>query len=165
MDFKDIQELIEKIDKSSISLLELKIDDLYIKMDKSLNRTDSVKKEEVNNTVNKAMPIQSEVVEAKVAENIMSSTEVKNEMSISNDENLDIITSPMVGTFYEAPGVGQNAFVSVGQKIKQGDTLCIVEAMKLMNEIEAEFDGEIVEILVSNGQMVEFGTELFKVRR
>ena len=69
--------------------------------------------------------------------------------------------SPMVGTFYRAPGPNAAAFVEVGQQVKAGDTLCIIEAMKLMNEIEAEKSGTVKEILVENGTPVEFGEPLF----
>ncbi|MDR2679068.1 MAG: acetyl-CoA carboxylase biotin carboxyl carrier protein [Zoogloeaceae bacterium] len=71
------------------------------------------------------------------------------------------VKSPMVGTFYRSPSPGANAFVEVGQSVKAGDTLCIIEAMKLLNEIEADVSGVIKEILVENGQPVEFGEPLF----
>ena len=71
------------------------------------------------------------------------------------------VTSPMVGTFYRAPSPGADPFVEVGQDVKKGDTLCIIEAMKLLNEIEAETSGKIKAILVENGQPVEFGQALF----
>ena len=74
-----------------------------------------------------------------------------------------IITSPMVGTFYTKPSPNSDPYVKVGQKVKKGDVLCIIEAMKLMNEIEAEFDGEIKEILVKDGESVEYGKPLFKL--
>jgi acetyl-CoA carboxylase biotin carboxyl carrier protein len=75
------------------------------------------------------------------------------------------ITSPIVGTFYRAPAPDAPPFVENGAKVKKGQTLCILEAMKLMNELEAEFDCEIIAILVENGKMAEFGTPLFEVRR
>jgi acetyl-CoA carboxylase biotin carboxyl carrier protein len=81
------------------------------------------------------------------------------------DPGAAIITSPFVGTFYRAPAPGAEPFVQVGTKVKQGQTLCIVEAMKLMNEIEAEYLGTIVDILVENGQSVEFGQPLFRVQK
>ena len=74
-----------------------------------------------------------------------------------------IITSPMVGTFYMKPSPNADPYVKVGQKVKKGDVLCIIEAMKLMNEIEAEFDGTIKEILVKDGESVEYGKPLFEV--
>ena len=73
------------------------------------------------------------------------------------------LTSPMVGTFYSAPSPDAEPFVKVGQTVKEGDVVCIVEAMKLMNEIEAEFSGKIVEICVSDGQPVEFGQVLMYI--
>jgi acetyl-CoA carboxylase biotin carboxyl carrier protein len=74
-----------------------------------------------------------------------------------------LITSPVVGTFYRAPSPDASAFVDVGTQVKKGQPLCIVEAMKLMNEIEAEQDGKIVAILVQNGQSVEYGQPLFRL--
>ena len=75
------------------------------------------------------------------------------------------VKSPIVGLFYAAPAENADPYVNIGDKIKKGQTLCIVEAMKLMNEITAEEDGEILEICVTNGQVVEFGTELFRIKR
>jgi acetyl-CoA carboxylase biotin carboxyl carrier protein len=72
-----------------------------------------------------------------------------------------VVKSPMVGTFYRSPSPGASAFVEIGQTVKPGDTLCIIEAMKLLNEIEAEVGGTVKEILVDNGQPVEFGQPLF----
>lgn len=75
------------------------------------------------------------------------------------------VTSPMVGLFYAAPAENAEPYVTLGDQVKKGQTLCIVEAMKLMNEITAECDGVIEKICVANGQMVEYGTELFRIRR
>ena len=80
------------------------------------------------------------------------------------EENYKIIKSPMVGTFYASSSPDKDPYVKVGDKVKKGQVVCIVEAMKLMNEIESEFDGEIVEICVNNQDMVEYGTPLFKVK-
>jgi acetyl-CoA carboxylase biotin carboxyl carrier protein len=80
-----------------------------------------------------------------------------------NDRRLMEITSPMVGTFYRAPAPDEAPFVDVGDRIRVGQTVCIIEAMKLMNELEAEISGEVVEILVQNGEPVEFGQVLMKV--
>jgi acetyl-CoA carboxylase biotin carboxyl carrier protein len=81
------------------------------------------------------------------------------------DERVDYVTSPFVGTFYRSPSPDAAPFVEVGSVIREGQPLCIIEAMKLMNEIESERAGTIVEILVENGKPVEFGQRLFKVRR
>ncbi|HVY45902.1 MAG TPA: acetyl-CoA carboxylase biotin carboxyl carrier protein [Minicystis sp.] len=82
-----------------------------------------------------------------------------------NDENAVFVTSPFVGTFYRSPSPDAPPFVEVGSSIREGQALCIVEAMKLMNEIEADCSGTIVEILAENGKPVEFGQKLFKVKK
>src|SRR5215472_2145306 len=79
-------------------------------------------------------------------------------------EDLHIVKSPIVGTYYEAPSPGAEAFVKVGQAVESGQTLCIVEAMKLMNEIESDASGEVIRIFVENGQPVEYGQPLFGIR-
>lgn len=83
----------------------------------------------------------------------------------SNEEGVVFVTSPLVGTFYRSPTPDAPAFVDVGARIRPGQRLCIVEAMKLMNEIESELEGTIVEILCENGKPVEYGQKLFKVRK
>jgi len=80
------------------------------------------------------------------------------------DPKIHLVKSPLVGTFYRAPAPGQPEFVQIGKKVNKGDTLCIVEAMKVMNTIEADASGEVVEILVEAGSVVEFGTALVKIR-
>lgn len=80
------------------------------------------------------------------------------------DPNLVKITSPMVGTFYRAPAPDEAPFVSIGERIRVGQTVCIIEAMKLMNELESEVSGEVVEILVQNGEPVEFNQPLIRLR-
>jgi acetyl-CoA carboxylase biotin carboxyl carrier protein len=83
----------------------------------------------------------------------------------TSDGNVSYITSPFVGTFYRSPSPESAPFVDVGTHVKKGQVLCIVEAMKLMNEIEAEVEGTIVQILVENGQAVEYGEPLYKIRQ
>ena len=81
-----------------------------------------------------------------------------------SDENLHVVKSPIVGTFYAAAGPGADPFVTVGAKVESGQALCIIEAMKLMNEIESDVAGEVVRIFVENGQPVEYGEPLFGIR-
>lgn len=83
----------------------------------------------------------------------------------ASNSNLTDVTSPMVGVFYAAPTENSEPFVKVGDKVSKGDVLCIVEAMKLMNEITAECDGTIAEVCLKNGDVVEFGTVLFRIER
>lgn len=82
---------------------------------------------------------------------------------IEKEESGNIVKSPMVGTFYIKPSPTAECYVEVGKEVKKGDVLCIIEAMKLMNEIESEYAGKVVEILVKDGDMVEYGTPLFKL--
>ncbi|MDI3286324.1 acetyl-CoA carboxylase biotin carboxyl carrier protein [Polyangium sp. 15x6] len=82
-----------------------------------------------------------------------------------SDEKCDFVTSPFVGTFYRSPSPDAPPFVEVGSAIRKGQALCIIEAMKLMNEIESDSDGTLVEILAENGKPVEFGQKLFKIRK
>jgi len=77
----------------------------------------------------------------------------------------EIVASPMVGVFYRSPAADAPPFVEAGSRFRPGDPLCILEAMKVMNTLEAEFDGEVIEIMAENGSLVEYGTPLFKVRR
>jgi acetyl-CoA carboxylase biotin carboxyl carrier protein len=83
------------------------------------------------------------------------------------DEELElaVITSPIVGTFYRSPDPSSPAFVDVGQTIRKGQTLCIIEAMKLMNEIESEYEGQVVKVYVENGQPVQYGERMFAIKR
>jgi len=83
----------------------------------------------------------------------------------SADPNIVFVTSPFVGTFYRAPSPESDPFVAVNGTVKKGQTLCIIEAMKLMNEIEAEFAGTVLEVLVDSGKSVEFGQKLFKIKK
>lgn len=91
----------------------------------------------------------------------------KNEIEENTEENIiqgNIVTSPMVGTFYLKPSPTSQPYVEVGKEVKKGDTLCMIEAMKLMNEIESEWDGKIIEILVKDGEPVEYGKPLFRIK-
>ena len=81
------------------------------------------------------------------------------------DPNVVFVTSPFVGTFYKAPSPEAEPFVAINGSVKKGQTLCIIEAMKLMNEIEAEFAGTVLEVLVDSGKSVEFGQKLFKIKK
>ena len=108
--------------------------------------------------------------------NMSSNTKVENKSTNIQQENTtkqiiqenreegNIVKSPMVGTFYIKPSPTSEPFVEIGKSIKKGDTLCIIEAMKLMNEIESEFTGNLAEILVQDGQTVEYGTPLFIIK-
>lgn len=97
-------------------------------------------------------------------QNINTTTEIKKSEETIN-EDLNYQNAPLVGTFYAAPKPGEPKFVEVGQKVSKGQTLCIIEAMKIFNEIESDFDGEIAEILVNDSSPVEFNQPIFSLRK
>jgi len=86
------------------------------------------------------------------------------ETAAEEDIELAVVKSPIVGTFYRSPEPGADSFVEIGSTVKKGQVLCIIEAMKLMNEIDSEYDGELVNIYVENGQAVQYGERLFAIR-
>ena len=166
MDYKNIQELIKTVSDSQITCFEIETEGIRIKMEK--------KQEQV---VVERIPASSAHIETATQnqlnrENIemqeVHATNIENDVSKNTvktipDENIFIVKSPIVGTMYTSPSAESKNFVKVGSIVKVGDTLCILEAMKLMNEIESEVDGEILEVLVSNEDMVEYGQPLFKI--
>ena len=152
MDLKDIKKLLEAFDKSTATILEYENDEYRIYLDKSLNQVAT--QAPVQTTI---QPTSHTVAESEVVQNEAS-------QNIECEEG-EIITSPMVGTFYQAPSPGAAAFVKEGDMVKKGSTVAIIEAMKIMNEIEAEFDCKILEILVSDGEPVEFDQPLFRVEK
>jgi acetyl-CoA carboxylase biotin carboxyl carrier protein len=95
---------------------------------------------------------------------VANGTSVKPDLSEEEGPELAIVKSPIVGTFYRASEPGAKSFVEVGDSVKKGQVLCIIEAMKLMNEIDSEYDGEVVNIYVENGQAVQYGERLFAIR-
>ena len=111
---------------------------------------------------------EKEVIEVKQKsiENNIESTEKRIEKQEENKckEDYKIIKSPMVGTFYASPSPDKAPFVKVGDNIKKGQIVCIVEAMKLMNEIESEFDGKVIEVCIKDGDVVDYGKPLFKIK-
>lgn len=163
MSFKEIRELIDVIDKSQISLMELNYDKIYLKLDKSINRQESVTIKRLDKNYKEDL---KDVVNLK-NNNLKNDNDVINVENVSSEveDDAQYIVSPMVGTVYLAPAPDKKPYVSKGNDIKNGDVVCIVEAMKLMNEIESEFSGKIAEVLVNNGQMVEYGQKLFKIKK
>ena len=150
---KELKELIKSFDRSATQVLELETEEFRIYLDKGSSGTAPL-----------PAPAESQPQLSQPAQPqpLPASSEVKEEQKVEEGE---IITSPMVGTFYQAPSPDSPPYVRVGDKVKKGDTLCIIEAMKIMNELEAEFDCEILEVLVEDGQPVEFDTPLFRVKR
>ena len=143
---REIKDLMRFFDGSDISKLKIKNGEFSIELQKGFEAA----------TVVAAAPV---AVTAPVA---VLTTETP---AVETKEIGDSIKSPMVGTFYSAPAPGADAFVKVGTVVKKGQTVGIIEAMKIMNEIEAEFDCRIIEILLEDGQPVEFDMPLFAVEK
>lgn len=148
MNYNDIQQIIKTMIDSNLTSLELEYEGVSLKLKKGAEETVVEQKKEVKPVKNESSVKKTDIPEKAVAE----------------EENMGVVESPIVGTFYASSGPDKEPFVSIGSKVKKGQILCIIEAMKLMNEIESEMDGEVAEILVKDGDMVEYGAPLFKVR-
>lgn len=161
MKIQEIRELIKLIDQSSIDEFSFENDGSKIKLKKHNGFTTVVNQPTVIEKHAPATP----VFEALAQTNAPKTTPVAEVAQAKiEDANLHKIVSPMVGTFYASPNPESGPYVKVGDKVKLDGVVCIVEAMKLFNEIEAEVSGEIVEILVEDGQLVEYGQPLFLVK-
>ena len=151
MNYEEIKKLIDDMGNSKIDELSIEFPD-GVKI--------SMKKDKVPTMPISASKIE-EIPSIAVPEKEMEKTETKKK---EITEEYKIVKSPMVGTFYSKSSPTADPYVEVGKQVKKGDILCIVEAMKLMNEIESEFDGEVVEICVKDGEMVDYGKPLFKLK-
>ena len=163
LDHEDLNRLIEKISTSDIQEFLLEGEDFKLEIKRNLFEQNQVP----NNLVSNASFDKQAITNQKsINDNvsIASESEVP-QVAPPGRSDLTEITAPMVGTFYRAAAPGEEPFVEVGNNIKVGQTICILEAMKLMNEIESEFNAEIVEILVENGTPVEFGQVLMRVKQ
>ena len=163
---QEIRELIKAIDHSSIEEFTFEHEGSKIKIKKNLGVEGSSALHSVQQPT--AALVANQVVTKQPTDRVEMNVPVSEPViaeTISEVEiNLHKITSPMVGTFYHSPSPDLDPYVKVGSKVSNDSIVCIVEAMKLFNEIEAEVNGEIVEILVKNGQLVEFGQPLFLVK-
>ena len=165
LDHDDLNRLIEKISSSDIQEFSLEGEDFKLEIKRNLFNNNqssnnflapqnSLEKQQIIATQNSSS---DNIALANMAETA--------QVPPPGRSDLVEITSPMVGTFYRASAPGEEPFVELGTKVKVGQTICILEAMKLMNEIESEFNAEIVEILVENGTPVEFGQVLMRVKQ
>ena len=160
---EDINRLIEKISTSDIQEFLLEGEDFKLEIKRNLFDNNQV----TYNLVSSASSDRQVIANKKTINDSVSlvNEPEKPQVAPPGRSGLTEITSPMVGTFYRAAAPGEEPFVEIGNNIKVGQTICILEAMKLMNEIESEFNAEIVEILVENGTPVEFGQVLMRVKQ
>lgn len=142
MEYEKIKQLIEEMGNSKLTAVDIEFPD---------GTKISMKKDKMQEKIIQNTPI----VENNTIEN-----QIKED---KNEKKGNIIKSPMVGTFYLKPSPAAEPYIEIGKEVKKGDVLCIIEAMKLMNEIESEYTGKITEILVKDGETVEYGTPLFRI--
>jgi len=163
LDHDDLNRLIEKISTSDIQEFSLEGEDFKLEIKRNLFDQNQVTNNLVSKTTFDRQPITNQ---KSINDNVSIVNEPETpQVPPPGRSDLTEITSPMVGTFYRAAAPGDDPFVEIGNNIKVGQTICILEAMKLMNEIESEFNAEIVEILVENGTPVEFGQVLMRVKQ
>ena len=149
MKYEEIKKLMDDMGESKLTAIDIEFPDgIKISMKKEGAKQEIIK-QDITPVVKPAQALVNTVVAEKVEEKQVEGNVVK---------------SPMVGTFYSKSSPTANKFVEIGSKVKKGDVLCIIEAMKLMNEIESEFDGEVVEVCVEDGQMVDYGKPLFIIK-
>jgi len=163
LDHDDLNRLIEKISTSDIQEFLLEGEDFKIEIKRNVFDQNQVTNNLVsNNSFDKQINSNQKSINDNVS--LVSEPETP-QVAPPGRSDLTEITSPMVGTFYRAAAPGEEPFIEVGSNVKVGQTICILEAMKLMNEIESEFNAEIIEILVENGTPVEFGQVLMRVKQ
>ncbi|MBT2582283.1 acetyl-CoA carboxylase biotin carboxyl carrier protein [Planococcus sp. ISL-109] len=165
MKIQEIREIIKLVDNSSINEFSYEFEGVKVKIKKDASNAGvqaPAQPQAAAETVQAApAPKQAEPQAAAQSE---QPSETEADSNGAADQDLHKILSPMVGTFYQSPSPEEDAYVAVGTKVSADQVVCIVEAMKLFNEIEAEVDGEIAEILVKDGQLVEYGQPLFLVK-
>lgn len=153
MEFEHLIKLINTVSASNLTCFRYEASGIKLRMQKGSGRGETSLEETEQNFTNDA------AVHSVTEASLGSDSGVSAEPSQGN-----VITSPLVGTYYCAPSEGAEPFVSVGDSVKTGQTLAIIEAMKLMNEIESEYSGTVAEIFVKNGQPVEYGQPLFRIK-
>ena len=151
MNIEELKELLELISERNITEFELEEEGVRIKIKKAAAAA--------NGPVETAVSVLEDAPAASSADTAAVSPSAE-----ASENGLAFVTSPMVGTFYRQPEPGAEPFAREGDVVKKGQVLCIIEAMKLMNEIESELHGELVKILVENGQTVQYGDRLFAIR-
>ena len=152
MNIKEIKEMLQLMADHGLTEIEIEKDGMKIKLKKGVSGKYNAEEVPGMSSMVVPMPHSAEKAGGESAQAL-------------EPANISTVRSPMVGTFYASPAPDQAAYVSVGKRVKEGDVLCIVEAMKLMNEIKAEAGGTVTEVLVKNGTPVEFDQPLFKIQK
>ena len=158
MNFKQIQQLIKFVSKTDVAEVNIENNNFKINIKGSKSKVNEASAPIVQQSV----PIPIQTPQPVVAPTPISQSD-KIEDSVSSNDSYKTIKSPIIGTFYRKPSPDKDAFVNVGDTVNEGDTLCVIEAMKLFNEIESDFSGKIVKILVEDASPVEFDQPLFLI--
>lgn len=158
MNQKELKELIDFLIEKDISEFELERGDVKVRIKRGADQATMV-----THSVPMAMPVAAPVMQ-QAAPVAAAASPSAAPSAAAVEDGLHVVKSPIVGTFYESPAPGALPFVKPGDQVAAGQVLCIIEAMKLMNEIEADASGEIVKIIAKNGQPVEYGQPLFSIR-
>lgn len=159
MEYEKIKQLMDDMGNSKLTELEIEFPDgIKISMKKNAGKCH-------NNVSNSTESCNSNVAVMQNGDEVIESNVPDNEQreEASKKVSGNVVKAPMVGTFYSKPSPDAKPYVEVGKEVKKGDTLCIIEAMKLMNEIESDFTGVVKQILVKDGEPIEYGTELFVI--
>ena len=142
MEYENIKQLIEEMGNSKLTAVDIEFPD---------GTKISMKKDKMQEKIIQSIPIvENNTIENQIKEN-------------KNEKKGNIIKSPMVGIFYLKPSPTAEPYIEIGKEVKKGDVLCIIEAMKLMNELESEYTGKVTEVLVKDGEAVEYGTPLLRI--
>ena len=182
MNLKEIKELLTLIDNTKLEYVKLNTSDIELEVSKKVvgnieigTKNASIAENTVNNTEkssstfnnikeeNNTINVKESLEDELSKENKVEEDKVEEDKIEFAGENFKEVKAPLIGTFYESPDPDSPKFVNVGDHVEKGDTLCIVEAMKLMNEIKSEFTGKVVEIKATNESMVEYGQTLFVI--
>ena len=150
IDYDEITKLVSFLEEKNLTQFELEVEGFKIKIARGTA------------LLSPAVPAALEAAPQQPRPGASSTLDFARAPESAN--NLHFVTSPMVGTFYRAPDPASEAYIEIGEQVKKSQTLCIIEAMKLMNEIESDVDGEVLEIFVENGKSVEYGQRLFAIR-
>ena len=171
MEYKKIFELIHEMNQTDLTKIEIEQEGFRICLEKSSGNVATMQEGNPGETIIQNRNTSENINTTVNKKTVDNRATIDNNLENGNPEEFQLeevqgerVISPMVGTFYTSSAPEKPPYVKVGDKVKKGQTLCIIEAMKLMNEIESDFDGEVVKILASNEQMVEFGQPLFIIR-
>lgn len=165
MQYEQIKELISIFEKTDLNDMEVQLDNAVLRLNRGAvspwTHTAGADTKTQAAVVSQPAALTPQTAVERADENIDKAAQTEQESERQNDK---VIKSPIVGTFYQSASPDEEPFVKVGDTIAKGDVVCIIEAMKFMNEVNSEVSGTITEILVEDGEFVEYGQELFRVR-